>query len=218
MSEYTDNKSAFIQEIANNASISGGLQALLSKVIGGNADDVKKAYECINEFFNSPLHDKNDVKIKKLYAAALSIAAEKGFIPKMPPETVAIIADFSATRDKAFYQYGVGKIDMDTAAETIADTATTGIVAVSRKVITPAVIEKGLNVCVDLISKMFPTAQILKLYTAPLAKWAAAAINKAIEKVAPAIKSAIKKTVVSVAKATTRVFGTVKAKLKNILA
>lgn len=217
MSEYKENKSAFIQEIANNATISGGLQTLLS-TIAEHGDDVKKAYECVNEFFNSPLHSEDDVKIKKLYAAALSMAATKGFIPKMPAETIAIIADFASTNNKAQYQYAAGKIDMETLAETIADKAATIIVTVARKFITPATIEKGLNVCIDLITKKYPNANVLKKYTPQISKWAATTVQVAITKVAPMVKTAIKKTIMSVAKAATQVVSSVKSKLKSLLA
>lgn len=217
MSEYTENKSAFIQEIANNATISGGLQTLLS-TIAEHGDDVKKAYECVNEFFNSPLHSENDVKVKKLYAAALSMAAAKGFIPKMPAETIAIIADFATTNNKAQYQYATGKIDIETLAEAIADKATTIIVTVARNVIKPATIEKGLNVCIDLIAKKYPAANVLKNYTASFSKWATPAIHTAIVKVAPVVKAAIKKTIVSVARTATRVVASVKEGLKRLFA
>lgn len=214
MSEYTENKSAFIQEIANNANISGGLQALIS-TINEHQDDIKKAYECVNEFFNSPLHSADDVKIKKLYAAALGIASAKGIIPKMPAETIAIIADFSATKDKAYYQYATKKIDLETVAEVIADKATSIIVTVARKVIKPAIVEKGLNVCVDLIAKKYPNARVLKQYTPKISKWATTAIQVAIEKAVPVVKKAIKSTIVTVTKAAARAFSFVKGKLQK---
>lgn len=217
MSEYKESKSAFIQEIANNATISGGLQTLLS-TIAEHGDDVKKAYECVNEFFNSPLHSEDDVKIKKLYAAALSMAAAKGFIPKMPAETIAIIADFGSTNNKAQYQYAAGKIDMETLAETIADKATTIIVTVARKFITPATIEKGLNVCINIISKIFPTANILKMYTPQISKWAATTVQVAITKVAPVVKTVIKNTIVTVTKTASRLITSVMAGLKRLFA
>lgn len=217
MSEYTENKSAFIQEIANNATISGGLQTLLS-MIAEHGDDVKKAYECVNEFFNSPLHSEDDVKIKKLYAAALSMATAKGFIPKIPAETIAIIADFASTNNKAQYQYAAGKIDMETMAEAIADKAATIVVTVARAVIRPVVIEKGLNVCIDLIAKKFPAANVLKEYTPQLSKWAATTVQSAITKVAPMVKAAIKNTIITVTKAASRLMTSVKAGLKRLFA
>lgn len=217
MSDYVNNKSTYVQEIAKNALLTGNLQALISSVSGSNRQ-AKKAYKVINQFFERPIHSEEDVKLKKLFAAALQMASAKGLIRKLPHRTAAIMADFQATREKAYYKYGNKEITLDEVAEIIADKATTSMVTVAKRVVNRQTIEKGLNFCVDAISKRFPAAQTLKKYTPRVSQWAEGKVHQTIDNAAPVVKKTIKNTIKFVAKTAKRVASGVKSVFRKLFA
>lgn len=124
-----------------------------------------KEFKCVKDFLEMPINDSKERNLKKMFAAAIVMAKEKGVLPfEMDTSSVAIASaiDEGLTRLKTGYQVATGELDAIEAADILIDKATARIIAIVDKAIDhimPIVVDKLCQVLVKNIQppqRLFP--------------------------------------------------------------
>ena len=160
----------------------------------------------------SPIGSTDDLNLKKLAAAALVIAKEKGFVPAelvRDGTTAASIVDEGITRIKTAYQTAVGKIDVYEAADQIIDRATSRLSVVADRMVA-----KGVDLALNRVSMYVATAyppalpvvNVIRTFQPLITKTAQVAVRKGLQKVAETAKAAVRKAGALLAKAANKLF------------
>jgi len=152
----------------------------------------------MQEYLDGSLTGNTDAK--KLLAAALSIAVDKGYIP-LPaeysnPQAIASIADKTFDTIKIAYDIASGNISASEAADFLTKKA-----AAKAKTLADRVIDKGPEVAVNAIATIFPQIEIARPAILTLAKFVAPKVKEVVhqgidilaEFAKPFVKTGIKK-------------------------
>lgn len=166
---------------------------------------IAKEIPFVQEFFDSPMGDKSEARMKKVVIAALIAGTQKGYI-RLPFENVtaeglAGWVDKSLTAAKTAYHVGTGKMTASDALEIMIDHAA----VVATKIVTNAInrVEKFALDHVDtLVDK---TAAVVSAFTQriaqayPQTRPVAVFIPVIIERAKPIVKTYIKEGIHKVA-------------------
>lgn len=191
-----DTKNNFVQHTEKQLTKYSVLQSLLlGNELTSEEIPYIKEFKCVNEFFNSPLNDKKEMDFKKLFAAAIIFAKEKGFLPFDIPcseEEIATLIDNGLTRAKVAFQQAAGLLDDEEAIESLIDRAAARLIAQIDNVV-----EVGLPIVAEKISEY--------LWAHPKTAWLAPIVETVLPYAAPYVSSAIKKGINEIAKASKKV-------------
>ncbi|MDD5792560.1 MAG: hypothetical protein PUD22_08260 [Erysipelotrichaceae bacterium] len=164
-----------------------------------------KEFSVMKEFLDLPMDDPKEVALKKIIAAAIVTAAEKGVLPipmEMSPEAIASLVDEGLTRMKVAYKVANGDLNAIKATEAVINHSMARVVTVVRK-LADKLIDQTLPIVADAavnaVSMVYPQAQLLKPYVrqvlpyvGPMVKQAVhIGINRIAEMAKPVVKSII---------------------------
>lgn len=160
-----------------------------------------KESKIVNDFLELPLNDVRESELKKIFAAAITIAEEKGLLDSIElkdksPVAIASLVDDGLTRLKVGYQTANGVLDVIEASETLIDRYTARVITVVEKVI-----EKGIPIVFGFLTKslvkVYPTAVTLVPFIAIAEKFltdnAKKIARKGIEIISNTAKKAVRK-------------------------
>lgn len=122
-----------------------------------------KEFKVVQQFLDSPVGDASEAKIKKVFAAAIIAANEKGILPfsinDKSPIAIASAVDEGLNRVKLSYKLAKEELDVIEVADKLIDATVARVITVADKVI-----ERGvpvvLNRVCDLIIKVYPPASV----------------------------------------------------------
>lgn len=140
------------------------LQSLLSgRELEKEEVESLKEFKVVQLFLDSPVGDASEAKIKKVFAAAIIAANEKGILPfsinDKSPIAIASAVDEGLNRVKLSYKLAKEELDVIEVADKLIDATVARVITVADKVI-----ERGvpvvLNRVCDLIIKVYPPASV----------------------------------------------------------
>lgn len=92
---------------------------------GGNIISGMREFKSVKEFLDLPFGDPKEDDLKKIFAASIIVADEKGILPfSLPskiPSVIATLCDDSLTRLKVHYQVGEGIIEAEEGQQILKD-------------------------------------------------------------------------------------------------
>lgn len=152
---------------------------------GVGADDSEKATPlgCMQEFLDASLNGDKDTAMKKLFAAGLVFANDKGVLPfelsDTSPEGIAAIVDDSLTRAKVAYKVATGEIPAEEVADCLIDNAAARVMALADNVLdNPGA---SVEAVCDAVSVAFPQVAEVVQTAKPI-------IKQIATRVAPKVK------------------------------
>ena len=170
-----------------------------------------KEYKVMQAFMELPVDDPKEKALKKVMAAAMVTAAEKGVLPfpvSKKASSIASVVDEGLTHMKVAYKVAQGEMNPVEATETVINHGIARAVSVVKKVaskVVDKVVPVVANVVVDAVSTVFPPVQLVKPIvqkTVPYVSHAVkTAVHAGIQTLAEAAKPVVKTiatTVVSV--------------------
>lgn len=147
----------------------------LAKKIGDNVKDMvsvsnaivpvseetvsrRKTSPLMTEALDSSFSSREELKAKKILAAALIVAKSNGCLPSGIPNTIdgiagASLADESLTRMKAGYQVATGEIDISEAIDILVDRAVARTMAISD-----IMVKRGVDMAINVVGEMIVSA------------------------------------------------------------
>ena len=152
--------------------------------------------EKANQLLESLVSSKSDTKLSKIVAAATKIADATGAM-KLAKNTVfdiASMSDETVTRIKVAYQVANGEIDIEDAADKLIDRAATRLITISE-----VVINKGLSMAVNTLSKVLVSAFPQTAPLVPIIKTTVAILQPKLKEIAQKGISAVAKHAKNVA-------------------
>lgn len=184
---YNDEKKFFAQDCEEQMRLISAIgNVMVGSDIEENSISFIKEYDCFKQFLESPLNASEEVNLKKIFAAALIIAKEKGVLPFELPESTEEIAgmvDEGLTRIKLAFKQQKGEMDYYEVADALIDKAATRAIALSD-----IIVEEGLPIVADKLSDL----ALKHPYTAPLAPFIKIAVPYVVEPVKNAICKGIR--------------------------
>ena len=170
-----------------------------------------KEYKVMQAFMELPVDDPKEKALKKVMAAAMVTAAEKGVLPFPVPKkasSIASVVDEGLTHMKVAYKVAQGKMNPVEATETVINHGIARAVSVVKKVaskVVDKVVPVVANVVVDAVSTVFPPVQLVKPFVERAVPYVShtvkTAVHAGIQTLAEAAKPVVKTiatTVVSV--------------------
>ena len=180
---YSEDFSLFAQKSEEQMKILQAIGAVVAGEVKAENISSIKELKCVKEFLESPMNDAKELSLKKVFAAAMVIANEKGILPFALPESVEEIAgmiDDGLTRIKVAFKEQVGELDVHEAADILVDRMAARAIAV---------VERAIDVGLPIAAKKLASVMAQNPYTAPLAP--------IVETVVPYVAEPIKKIVVT---------------------
>lgn len=159
-------------------------QILMGEIVSEETlDNMKGNYQCLKEFFDTPIGDPCETKTKKAIAATIIIAKEKGTLPFVlsddyAPEQIATMVDTAFSNAKIAYKVAQGEVDTIEAAEYLIDKAASRLDALVDVAFEKGLIKKGINVATTAICSW--------LHVNPIP--VTAVVNSIYERVEPKIR------------------------------
>ena len=176
------------------------LQSLLAgKLLEKEEVESFREFKVVQLFLDSPVGDASEVKLKKLFAAAVIEAQEQGTLPfslaDKSPIAIASAIDEGLNRVKLAYKLSQEELDVVEVADKLIDATVARVITVVDKVI-----ERGVSVVLDklcaVIGKVYPPAMVFvpvikeaEKYIVPIAKLA---VRKGLSVVAEGAKSIVR--------------------------
>lgn len=161
-----------------------------------------KEFKVVQLFLDSPVGDASEAKIKKVFAAAIIAANEKGILPfsinDKSPIVIASAVDEGLNRVKLSYKLAKEELDVIEVADKLIDATVARVITVADKVI-----ERGvpvvLNRVCDLITKVYPPASVFVPVIKNAEKYivtaAKVAVRKGLKNVAEGAKTVVRSVV-----------------------
>lgn len=170
-----------------------------------------KEYKVMQAFMELPVDDPKEKALKKVMAAAMVTAAEKGVLPFPVPKkasSIASVVDEGLTHMKVAYKVAQGKMNPVEATETVINHGIARAVSVVKKVaskVVDKVVPVVADAVVDAVSTVFPPVQLVKPIVQKTVPYVShtvkTAVHAGIQTLAEAAKPVVKTiatTVVSV--------------------
>ncbi len=170
-----------------------------------------KEYKVMQAFMELPVDDPKEKALKKVMAAAMVTAAEKGVLPFPVPKkasSIASVVDEGLTHMKVAYKVAQGKMNPVEATETVINHGIARAVSVVKKVaskVVDKVVPVVADAVVDAVSTVFPPVQLVKPFVQKTVPYVShtvkTAVHAGIQTLAEAAKPVVKTiatTVVSV--------------------
>lgn len=185
------------------------LQSLLSgRELEKEEVESLKEFKVVQQFLDSPVGDASEAKIKKVFAAAIIAANEKGILPfsinDKSPIAIASAVDEGLNRVKLSYKLAKEELDVIEVADKLIDATVARVITVADKVI-----ERGvpvvLNRVCDLITKVYPSASVFVPVIKNAEKYIVTAAKVAVRKGMKYVAEGAKTVVRSVAKGLVKV-------------
>lgn len=183
------------------------IEALRSLLVGdGVVEDVvedetprtSREFGCVRNFLETPVNDKREATLRKLFAAAVVASGTAG-----SSVAVASIVDDVLTRQKVAYKTAVGEMDSVDAVDALIDAAAARLMAVMDRVV-----EKGVPMVIDKICVVITSAY-------PQARTVVPIIKSCERYITGAVKIAVIKGISAMQRAAKPVLRQVLAKVKS---
>lgn len=166
-----------------------------------------KEFKVVQQFLDSPVGDASEAKIKKVFAAAIIAANEKGILPfsinDKSPIAIASAVDEGLNRVKLSYKLAKEELDVIEVADKLIDATVARVITVADKVIERGVPVVLNHVC-DLITKVYPPASVFVPVIKNAEKYivtaAKVAVRKGLKYVAEGAKTVVRSVVKGVVK------------------
>ena len=200
------------EEVVDQINQYAALESLLigGQSIDGNIIGGMKEFKSVKDFLDLPFGDPKEDDLKKIFAASIIVADEKGTLPfDLPsknPSVIATLCDDSLTRLKVYYQVGEGIIEAEEGQKILKD-------KFYAKFIVPVkllVREKGpqtLMISINIIEKVsnffYPEYshywELVKQFVPIVAPIIISSTNKGLERVYNFAKQTASKAVTKIA-------------------
>lgn len=185
--------------------------------IVGSIPEVKFA----KTVFDSNLGDTSERKMKKILAAAMTYANERGtlVLKNKTPEAIASVSDEAVSRAKTAYHVDQKNLSFSKAADFLMDMVASRVVSV-----TDHWVGKGLSIAAGWACKalatVYPPAAIAAPFVTKAAKYAGPIVRKAVKSgtkyVASKAKSYVSKAWSSVKSTAKSVWSSIKSSVKSL--
>ena len=128
---------AAVETAATVCEVSTKYSALQSSLLGESVEQEEipllREFKCVQEFLDLPMNDPKEGELKKLFAGAVTAAAESGVLPFELPnnsaEGIASLVDDGLNRVKTAFKVATGEMNIEEAADTMIDRAAARAVA-----------------------------------------------------------------------------------------
>lgn len=188
--------------------VSTKYSALQSLLLGESIEQedipLLREFKCVQEYLDLPMNDPKEGELKKLFAGAVTAAAESGVLPFVLPdntaEGIASLVDDGLNRVKTAFLVATGGMSIEEAADAVIDRAAARVVALVDFALDNDIVGNALA---NVATAICPPAEALRPIIVKTVQHAAPAIKTAVRTVVPMVASAAKtavKNVVSVAK------------------
>lgn len=203
-------------------------QAVQSLSLGKALEQVDiplvKEYRVVKDFMNLPVNDPKEKALKKVMAAAMVTAAEKGVLPfpvSKKASSIASVVDEGLTHMKVAYKMEQGEINPTVATETVINHGIARAVSVVKKVVSKVVdkvVPVVANVVVDAVSTVFPPVQLVKPFVQRAVPYVSHAVKTAVHAGIQTFAEAAKPVVKTIATTLVSAGQKVKSFLKSLFA
>lgn len=191
---------AAVETAATVCDVSTKYSALQSLLLGENVEEEEipllQEFKCVQEFLDLPMNDPKEGDLKKLFAGAITAAAESGILPFDLPnntaEDIACLVDDGLTRVKTVIKVATGEMSIEEAADTMIDHVAARTVAVAD-----LALDSGIagHAVATVATAVYPPAEALRPIIVKTVQHAAPAIKTAVRTVVPMIASKVKTVV-----------------------
>ena len=183
-----------------------------------------KEYKVMQAFMNLPVDDPREKALKKVMAAAMVTAVDKGVLPFPVPKkasSIASVVDEGLTHMKVAYKVAQGKMNPVEATETVINHGIARAVSVVKKVVSKVVdkvVPVVANVVVDAVSTVFPPVQLVKPIVQKTVPYVSHAVKTAVHAGIQTLAEAAKPVVKTIATTIVAAGRKAKAFLKSLFA
>lgn len=185
--------------------------ALQSLLLGESVEQedipLLREFKCVQEFLDLPMNDPKEGELKKLFAGAVTVAAESGVLPFDLPnntaEGIASVVDEGLNRVKTAFKVATGEISIEEAADAMIDRAAARAVALVDFALDNDV---AGNAIANVATAIYPPAEALRPIIVATVQHTAPIIKTVVHTVVPKIATAAK-TVVRTAISTVKEYG-----------
>lgn len=212
-------------QLANQISKQQAVQSLsLGKSLEQMDIPLIREYKVVKDFMNLPVNDPKEKALKKVMAAAMVTAAEKGVLPFPVPKkasSIASVVDEGLTHMKVAYKVAQGEMNPVEATETVLHHAISRAVSVVKKVASRVVdtaVPAVANLVVDAVSTVFPPVQLVKPFVERAVPYVSHAVKTAVHVGIQTLAEAAKPIVRTVAKTVVAAGRKVTSFLKSLFA
>ena len=204
-----EGRNEFVSHVEGESRKYSALQSLLSgRELEKEEVESLKEFKVVQLFLDSPVGDASEAKIKKVFAAAIIAANEKGILPfsidDKSPIAIASAVDEGLNRVKLSYKLANEDLDAIEVADKLIDATVARVITVADKVI-----ERGvpvvLNRVCDLIIKVYPPASVFVPVVKNAEKYIVTAAKVAVRKGLKYVAEGAKTIARSVAKGIAKV-------------
>lgn len=191
---------AAVETAATVCDISTKYSALQSLLLGENVEEEEipllQEFKCVQEFLDLPMNDPKEGDLKKLFAGAVTAAAESGVLPFDLPnntaEDIACLVDDGLTRVKTAIKVATGEMSIEEAADAMIDHVAARTVAVIDRALDSGIAGHAVA---TVATAVYPPAEELRPIIVKTVQHAAPAIKTAVRTVVPMIASKVKTVV-----------------------
>lgn len=171
--------------------------ALQSLLLGESVEQedipLLREFKCVQEFLDLPMNDPKEGELKKLFAGAVTVAAESGVLPFDLPnntaEGIASVVDEGLNRVKTAFKVATGEISFEEAADAMIDRAAARAVALVDFALDNDV---AGNAIANVATAIYPPAEALRPIIVATVQHTAPEIKTVVHTVVPKIASAAK--------------------------
>lgn len=177
--------------------VSTKYSALQSLLLGESIEQedipLLREFKCVQEFLDLPMNDPKEGELKKLFAGAVTAAAESGVLPfDLPDNTaegIASLVDDGLNRVKTAFLVATGGMSIEDAADAVIDRAAARAVA-----LVDFALDSGIagNALANVATAIYPPAEALRPIIVTAVQYATSALKNVVHTVAPMLASAAK--------------------------
>lgn len=184
------------EEVVDQINQYAALESLLidGQSIDGNIISGMKEFKSVKEFLDLPFGDPKEDDLKKIFAASIIVADEKGTLPfNLPSKNSSVIAtlcDDSLTRLKVHYQVGEGFIEAEEGQKILKDKFYAKFIVPVKLLVRengPKALMTTINIIESVSNYFFPEYsfywEFVKQVVPVVAPAIISSINKGIERV-----------------------------------
>lgn len=215
--EYNEDngRNEFASSLSGECNKYSALQSLLTgKLLENEEVESLRESKVMQMFLDAPMGSPLEAKLKKVFAAAVITANDKGLLPfslgDKSPIAIASAIDEGLSRMKLSYKVAQEELDVIEVADMLIDATVARVVTVADKVI-----ERGVPIVIDIVcsyvAKVFPPATVFVPFIKQAEKFLVPAAKKIVREglntVAKAAKGFVRTAVKAVGKVFHKVLG-----------
>lgn len=200
------------EEVVDQINQYASLESLLidGQSIDGNIISGMKEFKSVKEFLDLPFGDPKEDDLKKIFAASIIVADEKGTLPfNLPsknPSVIATLCDDALTRLKVYFQVGEGFIEAEEGQKILKDKFYAKFIVPVKLLVRekgPKALMVSINIIESVSNYFFPEYshywEFVKQVAPIFVPTIISSINKGIERVYNFAKQTASKAITKIA-------------------